>query len=234
MSRVRAKTRGIESTSAAREKESARSRSFLLIGLLVALIVGIILLAALARRGGAGPQLAEHYEGLTTERNFLGEPDAPLLIRNFSDFKCPHCRTAARDLLPPVIENYIAEGRVRFEYVPVAVLGQESEVAAQGALCAADQGQFWQYHDVLFANQSSMHTIQSLTTYADQLGLDSREFRGCVTSGKYRTQVQENMAAFRQTGGTGTPTFLVGDTVVGGAVPFSDMQPVIEAELAEG
>jgi protein-disulfide isomerase len=232
MSRVRAKTRSGEAAVAARD--NSRSRSFLLIGLLVALIVGIILLAALARRGGAGPQLTEHYEGLTTERTFLGEPDAPLLIRNFSDFKCPHCRTAARDLLPPVIENYIAEGQVRFEYVPVAVLGQESEVAAQGSLCAADQDQFWQYHDILFANQSSMHTIQSLTTYAEQLGLDSREFRACVTSGRYRTQVQENMTAFRQTGGTGTPTFLVGDTVVGGAVPFSDMQPVIEAELAEG
>jgi protein-disulfide isomerase len=232
MSRVRAKTRSGEAAVAA--TDSARSRSFLLIGLLVALIAGIILLAALARSGGAGPQLTEHYEGLNTERTFLGEPDAPVLIRNFSDFKCPHCRTAARDLLPPVIENYIAGGQVRFEYVPVAVMGQESEVAAQGALCAADQGQFWQYHDVLFANQSSMHTIQSLTNYAEQLGLDTREFRGCVTSGRYRTQVQENMAAFRQTGGTGTPTFLVGDKVVGGAVPFSDMQPVIEAELAEG
>ena len=90
------------------------------------------------------------------EGRLLGNADAAVAIRDFSDFRCPHCRDAALDLTPKIIENYIKEGsQVSFEFVPVAALGDESMLAAQASLCAEDQSQFWPYHDKLFEQQSS-------------------------------------------------------------------------------
>lgn len=227
MARLKSRTREEETKAGG---ISNRMIALGIVGLLLVGVVGFLIWAGLG--GGTTVSTAGSYEGIATEGRFLGDPAAPVLIREFSDFKCPHCRTASVDLLPSVIADYIATGKARLEVVPVAVVSQESEFAVEAAHCAAELGAFWPYHDLLFERQSrTTFNAANLTSMAEESGMDGTQFRNCLASGRYRSEVSAGSNAFRDAGATGTPTFLVNEQVVRGAVPYDEMRSVIEAEL---
>ncbi|MDQ4078233.1 MAG: DsbA family protein [Chloroflexota bacterium] len=227
MARVRRK-RNVEVV----EAERGGNRAMWLGGILVLLLLAVAAIVMIGRGDGETAVDAELYEGIPVEGTVLGDPDAPVLIREIIDFKCPHCATAAERLVPDIIENYVAEGQVRMAFIPVDFLGDQSLMSAQAAYCAAEQDAFMEYHDVLFANHRNTFNITNLTNYAERVGLDTQQFRACLTTGEYRNQViQENRTLASQLGATSTPTFVVNDTLVAGAVPFEQMQAVIEQEL---
>ncbi|MGB0384486.1 MAG: DsbA family protein [Ardenticatenaceae bacterium] len=171
------------------------------------------------------------YESINSDTLILGNPDAPILIRDFADFKCPHCKQATTTLIPSIIEEYVAKGTVRLEVVPVA-FRDESSFGGQAALCADDQGQFWPYHDLLFEQQAERFTIEQLLQFGRDLDMDDQELRDCIVSGKYRRQMEENLEEFRNVGGTGTPTFVVGDETLASGVPaFSAVEESIAKQL---
>lgn len=226
MARVRSKRR----TQEVAPTSDNRRYAIVAVGVVLVIVVGLI--AAIGLTGGSRATNTDELIQTADQSRIIGEADAPLVIKDFSDFGCPHCRDAAANLTPEIIETYVNTGQVRLEFIPVSVLGEESTFAAQAALCADDQGKFWSYHDVLFDRQGrDRFTVDNLSGYAEQVGLDRQQFRDCVLSGQHRSDVEQNNIAFRESGGTGTPTFVVGTEVVGGAVPFEQMQPVIERQL---
>lgn len=227
MARVQQKVRG-ESAELADE---GRARLLIIGGLFLVLLLVLALIAFVGM--GRGPQTA-NVEGVQVEGRVIGSPDAPVVIREFADFQCSHCRDAASTLVPQLIENYVKSGDVRLEIVPVALVSTASVATAEAALCAEEQGRFWAYHDELFANQGRLQAdVPGLATLADEVGLDVQAFRTCLGSGKYRNQVQANTEEMGRLGGEGTPYFIVGNVPVAGAVPFEQMQPVIEAQLGQ-
>ncbi|HEX8684094.1 MAG TPA: thioredoxin domain-containing protein [Ardenticatenaceae bacterium] len=226
MSRVQAKTR-----EGAVEARPGSQRTLLLGGLMVALLAFVGVLVLIGQRGSRGPN-TEQYENVQAEGRVLGSPEAPLLIQEYADFRCPHCRDASVQTTPSLIETYVVNNQVRFEIIPVGILGPESVLAAEAALCAEAQGRFWAYHDLLFARQGTMsYTQDSLISLADGAGVNQQEFRDCLLSGRMRSVVQANNNAFQAAGATGTPAYIVGDQLVEGAVPFNQMQPIIEGQL---
>ncbi|MBA3533243.1 MAG: thioredoxin domain-containing protein [Ardenticatenales bacterium] len=230
MSRVRQKIRETEINSEGVD-EANKSRAVLLGGLLLIVLLGIGLMIFLGMGGGRATAPTGVYEGVAINGRVLGNPDAPLLIRDFSDFNCPHCRSAAVGLTPEIIKTYVVSGQARLEFIPVAVL-ENSEVPATASLCAEDQGQFWIYQEKLFDRQGQERfDIEQLIKYADELGLDAQTFRDCMLSGKHASTLNANNQEFHRVGASGTPTFIVGDELVAGAVPFAEIQQVIEKEL---
>ena len=125
---------------------------------------------------------------------------------------------------------------MRFEYKHFAFLGAESEQAAEAAECAREQGQFWPYHDTLFANQRGENQgafrEDALKAFAAALGLDEAAFDQCLESGRYEDEVRSETAAGQQRGVRSTPTLFINGEKVEGAVPFAQLQPRIEAILA--
>ena len=209
------------------------NRKIALGGIITAIVIAIVVAVWVGNGGNEAPTTSSIPVVAENEGRLLGNPDASVAIRDFSDFRCPHCRDAASDLTPQIIENYINdESQVSFEFVPVAILGDESMLAAQASICAEDQGQFWAYHDKLFEQLSSdRFDMTTLQGYADDLGLDEQTFRDCMLGGKHRLTVEKNNDAFRQAGARGTPSFLIGTQLVGGAVSFSEIQKIIDAQL---
>lgn len=232
MARVRQKVR--DDGVAATPESSNRLVAIVGVVVVVAVLLGVMIW--IGRGGAASTVDSEVLEaaGGDTAGMIIGDENAPLLIKDFSDFSCPHCRDAAASLTPEIIENYVATGQARLQFVPVSVLGEQSSFAAQAAMCADRMGAFWPYHDRLFDRQGrDSFSIENLTNYAGEVGLDRQEFRGCLSSGEFMAQLNENNNEFRRSGGTGTPTFLVGDQVISGAVPFEQMQAVIDEQLAQ-
>ena len=83
----------------------------------------------------------------------MGKSDAPVTVIEFADFQCPFCERFYKDAEKGIIENYVKSGKVKFVFRNYAFLGPESNIAAEGAYCANEQGKFWEYHNFLFDNQ---------------------------------------------------------------------------------
>lgn len=178
--------------------------------------------------------------------NAMGDPNAPIKIEEFSDYQCPYCDRFYKETENQLIDTYVKPGTVYFVYRSFgAFIGPESKAAAEAAYCAGDQNQYWEYHDILFANQTGENvgafTDRRLQAFAEALSLDMNAFNDCYTSGKYSDRVDQDGVDGKAAGITGTPAFYFTYMVNGeakhkliaGAYPLSEFQTQIEAALAE-
>jgi protein-disulfide isomerase len=186
--------------------------------------------------------------------NSMGDPNAPIVIEEFSDFQCPFCERFHEQTEPLLRQYYIDTGQVRFVYrsmgnwVSRNIGGgrTESQDAALAAYCAGEQNKFWEMHALLFANvlgeDVGSYTDKRITAIAETVeGLDMAQFQSCYDSGKYEDRVQQDMTDGLAANVGGTPAFRMTYTVNGetktrlieGAQPFSVFQTEIEAALAE-
>lgn len=166
----------------------------------------------------------------------LGNPKAPVTLVEYADFQCPYCGSWAKSVEPQIKERYIDTGKVRLEWHDMAWIGDESRDAANAARCAADQGKFWEYHDLLFEAQAGQNSgafsRDKLTALGARLGLDGATFGACVDANRHADAIQADLATANRLGITGTPAFFIGDRRIEGAQPFETFQAAIDAALA--
>lgn len=103
--------------------------------------------------------------------------------------------------------------------------------AAEAAQCAHEQGKFWEYHDKIFANQQAL-TDEEFKKHATDLGLNLEAFDACYSSGKFRADIDRDMAEGSKVGVQGTPAFFVNGRFLSGAQPFEAFKAMIDDELS--
>jgi protein-disulfide isomerase len=159
-----------------------------------------------------------------------GDPKAPVVIVEFSDFQCPYCQS-----VQPTLKTLLAkyEGRVSLAYrdLPVRDIHPQAELAAEASRCAGEQGKFWEYHDLLFANQNKLDR-PGLLDQAHGLKLDEKQFDSCLSSGKYAAQIEQDRQLGLRAGVAGTPGFFVNGSLLSGNQPQDAFEKLIQAELA--
>ena len=177
---------------------------------------------------------------------YLGDPDAPVSLVEFSDYLCPFCGRHATQTNPQLIELYAASGQVRFVFrdYPLADLHPTAPAGHAAALCIAEQGAplFWAMHDQLFAGQSEWASLSDnrdyLTGIAEEVGADLDAYQACLDSGRTVPVVDERVAQARQLGFSGTPGFHIVDNrtdeifEVVGAQPVETFVAAIDAVIA--
>lgn len=155
----------------------------------------------------------------------LGPAAAPVVIQVFSDFQCPVCDSFAAGVEKQIIDAYIATGQVRLEYLHYLVIdqlrgGSESRRSAIASECAARQSEFWNYHDILYANRlgerAGSFTNQRLVAMAETVGLDMPAFNGCFNSSATAGLVDADAVLAAQLGVSGTPTVFINGAEVPG------------------
>jgi protein-disulfide isomerase/uncharacterized membrane protein len=165
-----------------------------------------------------------------------GPTDAAIAIVEFSDFQCPFCEQAFRDLRE--IRRANPDVSLTFRHFPldatcnshvVRSLHPDACLAACAAECANRQGRFWEYHDALFENHDSLER-ESLFRYARETRLDLAAFRTCLDDPTTRARVGADIAAARQVGVESTPTLFINGRTLSGALerPYYDYALVIE------
>jgi protein-disulfide isomerase len=136
-----------------------------------------------------------------------------------------------------LIEQYVATGRVRFEYRHYIVIdgnvgGNESRRAAEASECANEQGQFWNYHAILFANQNGegrgAFNDRRLKAFAGVLELDMTQFNTCFDSEQFAEAVRADEKLARSLGVQGTPTLFVNGKPISNPLNFAEIQQAIE------
>lgn len=160
----------------------------------------------------------------------IGPADAQVVVIEFSDFTCPHCRNFALDTMPRLLADY--GDRVRFVFRDAPILGPDSGWTALAAECADDQGKFWEYHDLLFENQGSLDRA-GLSALAEQLELDVETFDTCVDDQVHVDELRNDLADAQNASLTGTPTFFINGQRIEGAQPYEVFAAVLDEELAK-
>jgi protein-disulfide isomerase len=173
----------------------------------------------------------------------LGDPKAPVVVEEFSDFQCPFCKRFHDETEDQIIDQYVRTGKVYFVFRHFPIVdrdspNQESHNAAQAAVCAGRQNKFWSFADMLFANQTGENignfTPRRLEAMAQQAGLDLVAFRACYGSSDARAAVAADALLGSQKGISSTPSFLINGTPFLGAQSFEAFQKAIEAQLPGG
>jgi len=175
------------------------------------------------------------------DRNTLGDPNAPVVIEEYSDFGCSHCADFALGTKKLIEQEYIESGQVYMVFHSVGgLLGSPATLqAAEGAYCAADQNAFWPFHDLIFANQVTLFQNRNadisgtLVQFAELLELNPDQFDTCLAERKYQNLAAQDEVDATQKGITGTPTFIVNGVLLRGNQSFENFQQVIEEELAK-
>ncbi|NWF70415.1 MAG: thioredoxin domain-containing protein [Chloroflexi bacterium] len=202
-----------------REKAERQQRQRLLVAGLAAVAVVVVVIIILSNLPADAPipeYTQTRYQGLEVSQSSegyprIGNPNAPVVVKEYSSFDCPHCKTFHDDVLPGILER-VRSGDVQFIFVPLFGTGgiANGEGAAYASVCALQQGGFWPFHDALFDWQgrfvNQAFTQARMGTAITSLGMDRGAFDACLRSGTPGTVTQTALAEARTVPDfTGTP-----------------------------
>jgi protein-disulfide isomerase len=159
----------------------------------------------------------------------LGRADAPVTIVEFSDFECPFCRRFNKSTWPEIKRDYVDTGKVRYVFLdfPLEQMHSKARKAAEAAHCAAEQGKFWEMHDILLEQSVSLD-VRQYPEYARQLKLDTVAFDLCLGSGRQSAKINGGLISGRSVGINATPSFIIartdGGNILGGGVMITGAQ----------
>jgi len=209
------------------QRQQQRQR-LILIGLIVlgaALVVSVIVYPNLKSVGEiitVTPATLPNADGLS-----LGDASAPATIDVFEDFQCPACKSFTETTEPLIIENLVSTGKAHYVFHNYPFIddntnplgGGESDQAANAAMCANEQGKFWEMHSILYANWNGENqgnfSDRRLQAMAESSGLDMNAFNKCFSANKYEADIQADFDKGQQMGVNGTPTIFVNGNQVG-------------------
>jgi protein-disulfide isomerase len=237
--------RGAHAAPAPRKRGSRRTlspRAFLG-AILVIVIVAGALLAYLAGRTKApiATTVDPNLPPAVAKGYVLGRPDAPVHIMEFADFECPACANYAVVTEPDVRKRIIDSGLAQVTYYDYPLPQHKNTlVASEAAACANDQGKFWEMHDRLFFGQTEWNTEATsdpekvMKGYAKDLGLDVNRWQQCVDQSTHQRDIQANKAEGDRHHVNETPTFVIGNKMIPGAIGFDAMHAYVDSARATG
>ncbi len=198
---------------------------------MTAVVLGAIIIAAVyfATQSSTGGNTNKTLLLSVSPQNpVLGSKTASYTIFEFGDFQCPSCDYWFRNQEPSIVQNLVDSGKAKLVWRDFIIYDSDSRLAASAAYAAGEQGKFWEFHDLLYANQGQVNsgwiTQQLMINFAQRLGLNITEFTQSMNSGKYSSLIDSNFQMGQQLGIQGTPTFfVVGPT--GQYVTISGPQP---------
>lgn len=187
--------------------------------------------------------VASAMKPISKDDHILGNPNAEIIIVEYSDTECHFCKRF-HETMHQIIDEYGKNGKVAWVYrhFPLSQLHSKAAKEAEATECAFDQGgntAFWAYTDRLYELTPSNNNLDlnSLPQIAEDIGLDGTKLKECLDSGKFKKKVADSIADALASGGRGTPhnIMLVGDEriEIPGAQPFSAMKSAIDATLMD-
>ncbi|MFN3620998.1 DsbA family protein [Sphingorhabdus sp.] len=169
------------------------------------------------RLSAAGDEIAKPFPGAEA-----GNPKGDVTIVEFTDYNCGFCRASVAD----VQRLLKGDGNIRLVYRELPILSQSSREAALWALAAARQGKHKAFHDALFA--SGRADAANIAAAARTAGLDVPAAQTFAASPQAAKEIERNLALMQQIGFNGTPTFIIGDQILEGALGYEALKNAVE------
>ena len=166
-------------------------------------------------------------------RPYRGNPNASVVMEEFSDYQCPFCGRFVAETFPSINDNQIANGQVLLIFYDFPLnIHPQAEIAANAARCAGEQGAlaYWEMHDLLFTNINQWGNNQATTyfaSYGEQIGLEMEPFTSCLDENKYIEDVRADYQIGLSRGVSSTPSFFINEQPLIGAQPLATFNEAI-------
>ncbi len=219
-------------------------------------IAGLIIAGAVYMNGAGGAKPAVNVQGgidgannpsqetpeitvlpVTADDHIRGNPNAPILIVEYSDYDCPFCKNF-HETMNRIMDEYGQSGQVAWVYrqFPLEQLHPNAPKISAASYCVAELGgndAFWKFSDLIFGSReiNAQTDIKKLSEFASQSGVDRSKFELCQNSGKYTDKVKADVDAAFNAGARGTPysVVMVGaeQGVINGAQPYETVKQIV-------
>ena len=167
----------------------------------------------------------------------IGAVDAPLVLVEYSDFRCPFCAKFSRDSKPELIKRYVEEGTLRLEWRDMPIFGEQSLLAARAGRAAAEQDMFWEFTSAVYDDAPATGHADlnpgKLRSIAEQVGVpDLEQFDRDAASERFDQAIWSDAATGQAMGVTSTPSFSVNGHPIIGAQPTPMFTELIDDLLS--
>lgn len=219
-----------------------------------ALIAAAIIYSGMQKPGntvqiGNGEQAAQvaqqtgEVTPVTEKDHIRGNPNAPIVIVEYSDYDCPFCKNF-HETMNKIMEEYGPDGQVAwvFRHFPLKQLHPNAPAVAAAAECVANLGgneAFWKFSDLIYQDRSVNEptNVAKLLEYAVSSGVAKDAYTKCVEAGTYTKDIDADIAEAMKAGARGTPysVLMVGDQqgVINGAQPYATVKQMIDTVIAQ-
>lgn len=189
------------------------------------------------------PVLSEESQKLLVDSGesadpVLGDNNAKVTMVEFSDFQCPYCQNYSMATFQQIKKDYIDTGKVKYIFrdLPLDFHPQALD-AAKFANCAAEEGKYWEAHDLLFSKQGewsgNAEAKSVFSGYAGELGLNATSMEQCISDPAVSAEIANDLQTGAQIGANGTPTFFINGEQFVGARPYEQFKEVIDKALSQ-
>lgn len=204
-------------------------------GIVLAIVVTLGVLVWIGEKQDGGVTQPSPISGeITNVDHTKGSETAQITLIEYADFQCPTC-AAYTPVLEQLLATYPEDIRVVYRYFPLQTIHPNATIAAQAAEAAAKQGKFWEMHEKLFDTQADWNRLanprDTFTDYAEELGLDTEQFKNDMDSKEVKNRVQADYRSGVAAGVSGTPTFYLNGEFLENPRGFDAFKDVIEAKL---
>jgi len=221
-------------------RSASKTPFYLVLGAIGVVAVGLIGWQ-MTRATSSGVVTIDPNTPLPDGKGYLmGDASAPVQILEFGDFECPACGTFATLTEPDVRKRLVETGQASFRFLdyPLAVHANSWD-ASFAAACANEQGRFWEMHDRLFATQDEWNTQATrrpksvMSRLAREIGVNESQWSDCFDSQKYKLDIAANQKEGDKWKIASTPTFVIGDKVLLGALGYDQLKAYVDSALAK-
>jgi protein-disulfide isomerase len=160
---------------------------------------------------------------------FVGKKDAPVTLIEFGEYESEEC-AKANEVVKQLLENYDGKIRFQFRHFPLTMIHQRSLKASESAVAAAQEGKFWEMHNVLFQNRRNLGTT-SLKLHSKEAGVKNKKFLEELVNGMYGWQIQDDIKEGHTRGVKEIPAFFVNDVQVTLKPTYANISAAIDAAL---
>ena len=157
-----------------------------------------------------------------------GNPDGDVTIVEFFDYRCGYCKQSFPDLMKTVE----GDGNIRLVLKEFPILGEDSVLAARAAMAAQMQNKYMEYHTALMGNRGSI-SLERLADIAQSIGINVEQFKTDIENPKITDQIGSTYQLANALNISGTPAFIIGGQLAGGAIPQSQMTMLVEQARAK-
>ncbi|HLG38233.1 MAG TPA: thioredoxin domain-containing protein [Chitinophagaceae bacterium] len=160
---------------------------------------------------------------------FVGKKDAPVTLMEFGEYENEDC-AKANEVVKQLLEEYEGKIRFNFRHFPLTRIHQRSLKAGEAAVAAAQEGKFWEMHNILFSNRRNLGTT-SLKLHSREAGISNKKFLDDLVNGVFGWQVQDDLKEGLDRGVKELPAFFINDEPFHGKPTFANLSAAIEAAL---
>lgn len=220
-----------------RRRATRDNRKFYTILGAVGLVGALAITYAATRSSGSGAMTIDPSAvSGPAEGYVMGSPSAPVEIMEYGDFECGACAQFSIVTEPQIRERLVQTGMARFRFFDFPLNIHQNTIPAHlAAACANDQGKFWEMHDQLFQNQdkwngqATRNPQKQFEGFGKTIGLDMDAWETCYDDRRHLPKIQASVAQGNKLRVSSTPTFIVGNTMVAGALGYDRIKAMVDS-----